>query len=387
MNINKLKFEFQRVFQSFDEPQIFFAPGRINIIGEHVDYNGGLVLPFAIHLGTYAAVTKRNDYIINFASINFPEKISINIHELEYVKQHSWANYPKAVISTLAKKGFKINCGFDILFSGDLPNQAGLSSSASIELATAVLLNDLFDFNISMLDLVKYSQIAENQYMGLSCGIMDQFAIGMSKKNNAILLNTKNMESELIPLILGNYVFVITNSNKQRQLVDSKYNERLTECKTALSLLQKKIDAENLCDISIELFKKNIDLIDNPSIQNRAFHVISEQKRTLHAIEALKNGDLKKLGLLLNQSHYSLRDNYEVTGLELDTLQEAAISVDGVLGSRMTGAGFGGCTISLMQKNVVENFKSQVYKIYNEKTGLIPDFYIVYSNDGARKII
>lgn len=387
MNINKLKSEFQRVFQSFDEPQIFFAPGRINIIGEHVDYNGGFVLPFAIHLGTYAAVTKRNDYIINFASINFPEKISINIHELEYVKQHSWANYPKAVISTLAKKGFKINCGFDILFSGDLPNQAGLSSSASIELATAVLLNDLFDFNISMLDLIKYSQIAENQYMGLSCGIMDQFAIGMSKKNNAILLNTKNMESELIPLILGNYVFVITNSNKQRQLVDSKYNERLTECKIALNSLQKKIDAENLCDISIELFKQNIDLIDNPSIQNRAFHVISEQKRTLHAIEALKNGDLKKLGLLLNQSHYSLRDNYEVTGLELDTLQEAAISVDGVLGSRMTGAGFGGCTISLMQKNVVENFKSQVYKIYNEKTGLIPDFYIVYSNDGARKII
>lgn len=387
MNINKLKSEFQRVFQSFDEPQIFFAPGRINIIGEHVDYNGGFVLPFAIHLGTYAAVTKRNDDIINFASINFPEKISINIHKLEYVKQHSWANYPKAVISTLAKKGFKINCGFDILFSGDLPNQAGLSSSASIELATAVLLNDLFDFNISMLDLIKYSQIAENQYMGLSCGIMDQFAIGMSKKNNAILLNTKNMESELIPLILGNYVFVITNSNKQRQLVDSKYNERLTECKIALNSLQKKIDAENLCDISIELFKQNIDLIDNPSIQNRAFHVISEQKRTLHAIEALKNGDLKKLGLLLNQSHYSLRDNYEVTGLELDTLQEAAISVDGVLGSRMTGAGFGGCTISLMQKNVVENFKSQVYKIYNEKTGLIPDFYIVYSNDGARKII
>lgn len=387
MNIKQFQSEFKKIFIKPKEAQIFFAPGRINIIGEHIDYNGGSVMPFAIHLGTYVAVAKRDDDIINFASINYPEKVSINILDLKFSNFHAWANYPKALISTLSKYGFEINCGFDVLYYGDLPSQAGLSSSASIELATAVLLNDLFDFNISMLDLVKYSQIAENNYMGLNCGIMDQFAIGMSKKDNAILLNTKTLEFEYIPLILGDYIFVITNSNKQRKLVDSKYNERLAECKTALSLLQKKIVAENLCDISIEQFKQNIDLIENPIIQSRALHVISEQQRTLQTAKTLKNGELKTLGILLNQSHYSLRNNYDVTGIELDILQQAAISVDGVIGSRMTGAGFGGCTISLMHKDAVENFKSQVYKIYKEKTGLIADFYIVYSNDGARKII
>lgn len=386
MTIELLKQEFYKIFSTTKEPEIFFAPGRINIIGEHIDYNGGSVLPFAIQLGTYAAICKRNDDIINFASTNFPEKVSIKITELQYNKEHSWANYPKSVISTIAENGFVVNSGFDILFYGDLPNQAGLSSSASIELAMAVSLNYIFNFGISMLQLVTLCKTAENLYMGLNCGIMDQFAIGMSKKDNAVLLNTNTVDFEYIPLKLGDYRFIITNTNKRRTLVDSKYNQRLDECKFALFFLQYEIDINNLCEISFEQFEQYKHLIENPIYLKRAFHAITEQQRTLLAAKALQKEDLNLLGNLINQSHYSLRDNYEVTGIELDTLQEAAISVDGVLGSRMTGAGFGGCTISLVHKNAIEIFKSTVSKIYTATTGLIADFYEVNSNNGAQKI-
>ena len=384
--INNLTNIFASKFNTAEKPLIYFAPGRINIIGEHIDYNEGFVLPAAINLGTYAVVSLRNDDLINLVSHNFTDCFEVNKSDLQYYEIHNWANYPKGVMFVLAEAGYKISQGFNVLFYGNLPNRAGLSSSASIELATAVMLNDLFDFKIKMLDLVKFALEAENHYIRLNCGIMDQFAIGMGKKNNAILLNSQSLEYEYIPMNLGDYNFVITNTMKKRNLVDSKFNERQNECIAALNIIQKELNVNNLCQLNLADYQKIEHLLTDENLKKRVLHVISENIRTIEATQKLKNNDLQALGELLNQSNLSLKNNYEVTGFELDTLQAIAVKQKGVLGSRMTGAGFGGCNITLISKDCINDFIKIVKIEYSQKTGLIPEFIIMQSDDGARKI-
>ncbi|MBN2893386.1 MAG: galactokinase [Bacteroidales bacterium] len=378
---------FQEKFKTDKIPQVYFAPGRVNIIGEHIDYNGGHVLPFAINLGTYAAATLRDDDIINFLSVNFEEQISVKISELDYNQAHKWANYPKGVLKLIIDAKFHIDKGFDVLFWGNLPTGAGLSSSASIELVTAVMISDLFKYGITQLDKVKISQMAENNYMGVKCGIMDQFAIGMGKKDYAILLNTSTLNYEYIPLILENHSIIVVNSMKKRELVDSEFNTRQNECKTGLKLLQKELIINNLCEIDYVTFLRNKHLIEDEIIQKRVKHVITENERTISLAEALKNNNLFDIKTPMCKSHESLRDNYQVTGFELDVLVDIINKQDGVLAGRMTGAGFGGCAIAIVQNKFVTNFISNVKEEYKKITNLEAEFYNVKSEDGARKIL
>lgn len=384
--IEKLKIEFAKEFNSGEQIEVFFAPGRINLIGEHIDYNGGNVFPLAINTGTYAAAVKRNDNIIRLRSLNYSAKIDIQTNNIDFDKTHDWANYPKGVIKMFENAGYKINSGLDIMFYGDLPSGAGLSSSASIEMVTAVMLNHFYQFNIDMIEMVKLARKAENEYMKLNSGIMDQFAIGKGKKDFALLLNTETLQYEYVPLTLNNYCIVIANSNKKRSLVDSKYNERFAECREALNIFKQKIKIENLCEISPEIFEKNKNMIPDKVIQQRAKHAIYENQRTKLAVDALKKGKLKNFGELLIESHNSLKNDFEVTGFELDSLVQNALKQDGVVGARMTGAGFGGCTINIVEKKHVEKFIEQTAKAYTNDTKLHADFYIVESSEGARKI-
>lgn len=384
--IEKLKTDFAEIFKSNEKTEVFFAPGRINLIGEHIDYNGGEVFPLAINMGTYAVANKRNDNIIRFRSLNYPAQVDIKTDNIEYDKTHDWANYPKAIVKVFDNAGYKLDSGFDILYYGDLPSGAGLSSSASIEMATAVMLKYFFGFDIEMIEMIKLAQKAENEYMKLNSGIMDQFAVGAAKKDHAVLLNTQSLKYEYVPLLLENYSIVIANSNKKRSLVDSKYNERFAECRKALDLLKQKFDIQNLCELSPDDFDKNKNIIPDKIIQRRAEHAIHENKRTKLAVEALKNGKLKYFGELLIDSHNSLKNNFEVTGFELDTLVQHALRQDGVIGARMTGAGFGGCTINIVDKSEINNFIEQTAKAYTMHTNLNADFYIVESSSGACKI-
>ena len=366
----------------------YFAPGRVNLIGEHIDYNGGHVFPCALTIGTYGAVKKNNSRTCRFYSVNMEHIgiISIPLENIKYDEDDDWTNYPKGVIWALEKNGHKIEEGFDILYYGNIPNASGLSSSASIEVLTAYIINDLFDLNIDLVSIALYSQQVENDFIGLNTGIMDQFAIAMGKKDHAIFLDTSNLNYEYAPIKLDGMKIVIAASNKQRRLADSKYNERRSECETALKELQQVIDIETLGDLSIEEFEKHKNSIKNEVNQRRAKHVIYENQRAIKAVDELKNNQIKEFGQLMNESHVSLRDDYEVTGIELDTLVNAAWEQVGVIGSRMTGAGFGGCTVSIVKEESVENFIEQVGKIYNEKIGYEADFYVVDIGDGPGEI-
>ncbi|MBU3153342.1 galactokinase [Clostridium estertheticum] len=385
--INKLKDMFKRVYKSEAE-KVFFAPGRVNLIGEHTDYNGGNVFPCAITFGTYALIKKRTDKKIRFYSENFEELgiMEINIDDMKYNKEHDWANYPKGVIWVFENNGMKIDSGFDILFYGNIPNGAGLSSSASIEVVTGVVLKDLYNFDLSMIDIVKYSQKAENEYVGVNCGIMDQFAIGMGKKDKAILLDTNTLKYQYSSIKLDGASIVISNTNKRRGLADSKYNERRSECETALKDLQSELKINALCEINEDVFEKNRHLIKNEVCARRAKHAIYENQRTLKAVKALEDKDIKLFGELMNKSHVSLRDDYEVTGIELDTLVEIAWKMPGVVGSRMTGAGFGGCTVSIVKDEFVDDFIKNVGEEYKKKIGYEAVFYVAQIGDGARKL-
>ncbi len=376
MNQLALRSKFNEVFKK--EKLYFFAPGRVNLIGEHTDYNGGHVFPCALSFGTHCVFCKRDDKKVRLYSLNFPEKgiIDADLSAISYDKKQDWANYPLGVIKTLQNHGYNINQGFELMFWGDIPNGAGLSSSASIELATAVAMNKVFNLYIPQVELVKFCQEAENKFVGMNCGIMDQFAIGMGKEGCAVLLDCNTLNYEYAPLDLKGVSIVIMNTNKRRELADSKYNERRSECERALKELQRKLPIKSLGDLSIDEFEKNKELITNPTDRKRAKHAVYENQRTLQAVERLKAGDLKTFGKLMNESHISLRDDYEVTGKELDTLAEAAWQQPGVLGARMTGAGFGGCAIALVQDADVKHFIDNVGKIYREKTGLQADFYI-----------
>lgn len=385
----KLLEQFKQIFKTDQSVRAFFAPGRVNLIGEHTDYNGGHVFPCALTFGTYALVGPRNDQTIRMYSMNFPDVGVIELSvkdQLELQKEHDWANYPKGVIKEFIDRGVQLETGFDVLFYGNIPNGAGLSSSASIELVTAVALQSMLETPFSRVDLVKMSQHAENEFIGVSCGIMDQFAIGMGKEDHAILLNCQTLDYQYSPIVLENASLVIANTNKRRTLADSKYNERRSECERALLQLQRELSIQSLGDLTPEQFENHRHLIGNEIDQKRAKHAVYENARTLLAVEKLQQGDIKSFGQLMCDSHTSLRDDYEVTGFELDTLVEAALSQDGVIGSRMTGAGFGGCTVSIVENDKIDEFIEEVGRLYNEKTGLTADFYVANVGDGAKEI-
>ena len=385
--LEKLYDKFKELF-GYEAESKFFSPGRVNLIGEHTDYNGGHVFPCAIHRGTYALVKKRDDKKFRMYSENFENLgiIEFLLDNLVNEKKHKWVNYPKGVVKMFIEAGYKIDSGFDVLFYGNIPNGSGLSSSASIEIVTSIILKDLYNLDIDMVEMVKLSQKAENQFIGVNSGIMDQFAVGMGKKDNAILLDCNTLKYSYAPVILKDEVLVIGNTNKKRGLADSKYNERRAECEEALKDLQKELDIQSLGELSIEEFNKNEKLIKNEINRKRAKHAIYENQRTIKAQKELMEGNLEEFGRLMNESHVSLRDDYEVTGIELDTMVEIAWNQEGVIGSRMTGAGFGGCTISIVKKNAVDKFIANVGKEYKERVGLNADFYVVNISDGAKKL-
>ncbi|SHO44932.1 galactokinase [Anaerocolumna xylanovorans] len=370
------------------EPELFFAPGRVNLIGEHTDYNGGHVFPCALTIGTYGAARKNGEKVLRFYSLNFKELgvIEVALENLIYDSKDDWANYPKGVIKTIKEKGYAIEEGLDMLYYGNIPNASGLSSSASVEVLTGFILKELFDFDISLIDIALISQYAENHFIGVNCGIMDQFSIAMGKKDHAIFLDTSDLSYEYAPIKLKDSKIVIACSNKKRGLGDSKYNERRQECEDALAALQKQVNIKALGELKEDEFEKFKDAIGDPIRTKRARHAVYENQRTIKAVEALKAGNIALFGELMNASHVSLRDDYEVTGIELDTLVEAAWKQEGVIGSRMTGAGFGGCTVSIVRDDCVDSFIREVGKIYEDKIGYKADFYVVEVGGGPVRL-
>ncbi len=364
--------------------KVFFAPGRVNLIGEHTDYNGGHVFPCALTIGTYGVARVRDDRKLRFYSMNFGHLgvLEADLDNLKPEKKADWTNYPKGVMWAFGEKGYQIPFGMDLLLNGNIPNGSGLSSSASVEVLTGYILRDLFGFDVSNQDLALIGQFSENNFNGVNCGIMDQFAIAMGKKDHAIFLDTADLSYTYAPVKLEGAKLVIACSNKKRGLGDSKYNERRSECETALSELQKVMDIKGLGELTEEQFEENKSAIKDPVRVRRAKHAVYENQRTVHAVEALQANDIVKFGQLMNASHVSLRDDYEVTGIELDTLVEEAWKVEGVIGSRMTGAGFGGCTVSLVKDEAIDTFIDQVGKAYLAKIGYAADFYVVEIGDG-----
>ena len=364
----------------------FFSPGRINLIGEHTDYNGGHVFPCAISLGTYGAARKREDNKLRFYSANFEDLgiIETSLDDLKYDKKDNWVNYAKGMIYFLKETGHDVDKGMDIFIEGNIPNGSGLSSSASLEMLIGVIAQELLNLDIERVDLVKLGMETENKFIGVNSGIMDQFAVGMGKQNQAILLDTNTLEYSYAPVDMGNNVIVIMNTNKRRELADSKYNERRSECETAVGELQAKLDIKTLGELDAQTFDEYAYLIEDENRLKRARHAVWENQRTMQAQAALEEGDLEKFGRLVNASHVSLEHDYEVTGIELDTLAHTAWKQEGVLGARMTGAGFGGCGIAIVDKDKVEAFKENVGKVYTEKIGYAPAFYIAEIADGTK---
>ncbi len=376
--------EFAEVYGDAEGVRVFFAPGRVNLIGEHTDYNGGHVFPCALTIGTYAAVRKRQDRKLRFYSMNFSRLgvIESSLDDLKPDKDAGWTNYPKGMMWALEERGYGLDCGLDILVKGNIPHGSGLSSSASVEIVTGYFLKELFGFEISGQELALIGQYSENNFNGVNCGIMDQFAIAMGKKGHAIFLDTADLSYEYAPINLQRAKLVISCSNKKRGLEDSKYNERREECETALSEIQAGMGINTLGDLDEQLFEQIKMAIKDEDRRKRAKHAVYENRRTIKAVQALKNNDIALFGELMNESHISLRDDYEVTGEELDTLVEEAWKINGVIGSRMTGAGFGGCTVSLVKDGAVEEFIEKVGVAYQERIGYAADFYVVEIGSG-----
>ncbi len=380
--------KFEELFGKGGDIRAYFAPGRVNLIGEHTDYNGGHVFPCALTIGTYGIARKRTDNKLRFYSMNFEQLgvLESSIEGLKPEKEADWTNYPKGVIWAFQEKGMQPDSGFDLLLFGNIPNGSGLSSSASVEVLTGFILRDLFGFEVTNQDLALIGQYSENKFNGVNCGIMDQFAIAMGKAEHAIFLDTATLQFEYAPIRLKNAKIVISCSNKKRGLGDSKYNERRSECEKALAQLQEVIDINSLGDLTIEEFEEHQDAITDEVCRKRAKHAVYENQRTIQAVDALKQNDITKFGKLMNESHESLRDDYEVTGVELDTLVEEAWKVEGVIGSRMTGAGFGGCTVSIVEDDAVDNFIAKVGAAYEAKIGYAADFYVVEIGDGPVRL-
>lgn len=380
--------KFEELYGDADGADVYFAPGRVNMIGEHTDYNGGHVFPCALTIGTYAAVKKRADRKLRFYSMNF-EKLGVIESSLDDLKPSDvagWTNYPKGVMWAFAERGMKMDCGLDIVLNGNIPNGSGLSSSASLEVLTGFYLRDLFGFDVTNVDLALIGQYSENNFNGMNCGIMDQFASAMGKKDNAIFLDTADLSYQYAPLVLDGAKIIVTNSNVKHSLVNSGYNTRRSESEQALADLKKVIKIDSLGDLTEEEFEANKSAISDAVCAKRAKHAVYENRRTIRAVEALKENNLKEFGELMNASHVSLRDDYEVSCDEIDVLVEEAWKVDGVIGSRITGGGFGGCTVSIVKDEAVETFKEKVGAAYRERVGKDADFYVVEIGDGPVKL-
>lgn len=381
--------KFAEVFGDTEGTEVYFAPGRVNMIGEHTDYNGGHVFPCALTIGTYGVVRKRQDRKLRFYSMNF-ERIGVIESSLDNLSPDPWAdwtNYPKGVMWAFGEKGMEVPSGLDMLLCGNIPNGSGLSSSASVEVLTGFILRDMFGFDVSNQDLALIGQYSENHFNGVNCGIMDQFAIAMGKKEHAIFLDTATLSYEYAPIRLDDAKIVIACSNKKRGLGDSKYNERRSECEQALAELQQVCSIGSLGELTEEEFEKYQGSIGSEVRRKRARHAVHENRRTIQAVQALKDNDIAAFGQLMNASHVSLRDDYEVTGVELDTLVEEAWKVEGVIGSRMTGAGFGGCTVSIVKNGSIDDFIARVGAAYQARIGYAADFYVVEIGDGPCKLI
>lgn len=379
---------FEDIFGTGGDIRTYFAPGRVNLIGEHTDYNGGHVFPCALTIGTYGVVRKREDDRLRFYSMNF-ENVGVvesSLSELVPDEKADWTNYPKGMIWAFDQKGMKVTSGFDLLLYGNIPNGSGLSSSASVEVLTGYILKELYGFEVSNQDIALIGQFSENRFNGVNCGIMDQFAIAMGKSDNAIFLDTATLDYTYAPITLPDAKIVIMCSNKKRGLGDSKYNERRSECEEALSELKTVCDIDSLGELDEETFEANKDVIKSDIRIKRARHAVYENQRTLKAVDALKNGNIALFGELMNASHASLRDDYEVTGIELDTLAESSWEIEGCIGARMTGAGFGGCAVSIVKNEAVDAFIKAVGAAYLEKIGYAADFYVVEVGDGPRRL-
>lgn len=379
---------FRKYYGDTKGAELFFSPGRVNLIGEHTDYNGGHVFPCALTMGTYALVRKRDDNKMNFVSLNFnnAEVTTVELPELSYQKKNGWANYLIGVVWAFLGKGYKIDKGFDLAMLGNIPSGAGLSSSASIEVLMGTALKYMYDIDIDMVVIAKIGQISENQFNGMNCGIMDQFAVAMGKKDNAIFLDTSDLSYEYAPVKLKDAKVLITNSHVKHSLVDSAYNDRRNESTAALKALQTKLNISGLGDLTEEEFEENKYLITDEVQRKRAKHVVYENQRTIKAVNALKNNDIETFGKLMNASHISLRDDYEVSCPEVDKLVEIAWNIPGVIGSRITGGGFGGCTVSIVKNDAIENFRKEVISKYKEATGIDAEIYEAEIGDGAGRI-
>lgn len=389
MNEKRLIEIFAEVYGDAEEVRQYFSPGRVNLIGEHTDYNGGHVFPCALTIGTYGVARKRADDKIRFYSANLENLgvVEVSLSDLSYQKKYNWANYPLGVVWAFAEKGMKLDQGFEMAVWGNIPNGSGLSSSASLEVLTGVILRDLYDFkDVSMTDLALIGQYSENHFNGCNCGIMDQFAVAMGKKDCAIFLDTSDLSYEYARISLPDAKIVITNSKVKHSLVDSKYNERREQCAEALQDLKKVVDIESLGDLDMATFEKHASAITDPVCRLRAKHAVAENQRTVEAVAALKENDIARFGELMNQSHISLRDDYEVSCEEIDILVDLAWKIDGVMGSRITGGGFGGCTVSIVKNEAVDTFRDQIGAAYKEKTGNEAEFYVVDIGSGAAKM-
>lgn len=386
--VEKLIKTFYETFGEGGEIRTYFAPGRVNLIGEHTDYNGGHVFPCALTLGTYGIVRDREDRKLRLYSVNIDSAgvVEVSLDEIVPTKEASWTNYPKGVVWAFEKRGFKPMHGMDVLIYGDIPNGSGLSSSASLEVLTGVILKDTFGFDVSMVDIALIGQDAENNFNGCNCGIMDQFASAMGKKDNAIFLDTNTLNYTYAPVKLPDAKIVITNSKVKHSLVNSAYNDRRNECETALKELQAVVDIKTLGDLTEEQFEEHKAAIKDEIRQKRAKHAVYENQRAVNAVEALKANDVERFGKLMNASHESLRYDYEVSCEEIDILVDLAQAMPGVIGSRITGGGFGGCTVSIVKNDTVDTFIEKIGKAYLEKVGHEAEFYVVDIGDGAGKL-
>lgn len=385
----KLMETFQNLFGADGDIRTYFAPGRVNLIGEHTDYNGGHVFPCALTLGTYAVARKRDDRVLRFYSENFASLgvIETSLDDLVPDEKADWTNYPKGVMWTFEKRGYKLPQGMDIAIYGDIPNGSGLSSSASLEVLTGIVLKDMFGFDeITMPEIAQIGQYSENNFNGCNCGIMDQFASAMGKKDNAIFLDTNTLEYEYAPVVLPDAKIVITNSKVKHSLVDSAYNDRRSECETALEELKSEMPIVTLGDLTEAEFEAHKDTIKDPIRQLRAKHAVYENQRTIRAVAALKANNIEEFGKLMNESHISLKNDYEVSCEEIDILVDLAWEIPGVIGSRITGGGFGGCTVSIVKNDAVDTFIEKVGNGYKEQTGNTAEFYVVEVGDGAHRL-
>ncbi|BCG58338.1 galactokinase [Paenibacillus sp. URB8-2] len=388
MSVQELRAAFiEKYGESGLEEKVFYAPGRVNLIGEHLDYNGGYVLPAALEFGTTLIVRPRVDGKLTFASTNFPYVLSIDYTDVGKEKTGEWVDYPIGVMMELKEQGHPVSRGYDLFFHGDIPNGAGLSSSASIEVVTAYAFLTLEGGDVNTVEIALLSQRAENRYVGVNSGIMDQFAVAVGRRDHAILLMCNSLEYDMVPFITGAYKLVIGNTNKRRGLVDSKYNERRQQCDEALAALREEIPSLGfLAQLKPDEFGRHADKIQDETVRRRARHVVEENQRVLDSVQVLKNNDLKQFGRFMNDSHASLRDLYEVSCKELDVMVEEAQRIPGTLGSRMTGAGFGGCTVSLVHEDDIDRFISEVGKAYEERTGLKGEFYVCGIGNGVNQL-